>query len=79
MERVSEIKIRHAMELVKQGRSYREAAKAIKVHVATIERYAHKLGVRSPMAEALALKKNLEIIKEEAKPSLWERIKKIFG
>jgi len=79
MEKISEIKIKHAMELIKQGKSYRQTAKAVKVHVATIERYAKKLGIRSPHAEAIA--RNLEVVQTYAgsKLSLWQRIKKIFG
>ena len=76
MEKTPEIKIKQAMQLVKEGKSYRQAARAIKVHNCTIERYAKKLGIRSPHAEAIALRKNLEIIKKEAKPSLWQRFLK---
>lgn len=78
MKKIPEVKIKYAMELVKRGKSYRKAAKAVKVHAATIERYAKKLGIISPHAEAIALK-NLEVIEKEAVPSLFERIKKIFG
>lgn len=79
-EKISEIKLKHAMELVKQGKSYRKAAKAVKVHNSTIERYAKKMGIRSPRAEALALKRNMKVIMKEAKLSLWQRVlKAIFG
>jgi len=80
MEKTSEIKLKHAMALVKAGHSYSKAAKAIKVHRDTIERYAKKMGIRSPRAEALALKRNMKIIVKEAKLSLWQRVlMKIFG
>jgi len=78
-EKRKEKAIDKALELVRQGKSYRETAKICRIDRSTVTRWAKRAHIESPLAKKEKLVFEEPVPVEEPKLTWRQKIKKLLG